>query len=222
MSSRNPFERIPPSSELQHYNVNRPGQEEVIRQSLYDFQAWGASGAGVTQYSFFQVPVGQSSKTKADTNMTNAGMLPNPQKFLVQSLEVFFFPGGEIARILSAATDIDTWSDDIEAFYHGVAYLELTIGTKPYLTEAPMVRFPPKTRIKGNFAVAETAAATNGHYFDMSSAEGRPYFLTPPLLIPPTQNFQVTINFPTALTLPSATDARLGIVMDGLLYRSSQ
>lgn len=218
----NQFARIPPSSELQHYNVNRPGQEEVIKQSLYDFQAWGGSGVGVTQYNFFQVPVGQSSKTKADTNMTNAGMLPNPQKFLIQSIEVYFRPAVEINTAFAAATDIDGWSDDMNAFYYGTAYLELTIGTKPYLTEAPLIRMPPKTRLKGNFAVSGTFTATAGFVLDLSQAEGRPYFLQPPLMIPATQNFVVSINFPTALTLPSATNARLGVVMDGLLYRSSQ
>lgn len=214
--------RMPSVAELSRYDVNRRGMEEGVKQSLYDFQAWGASGVGVTQYNFFQVPVGQSSKTKADTNMTNAGMLPAPQAFLVQSIEVYFQPAGEIMRILSAATDVDAWSDDMNAALYGVGYLELTIGSKPYLTEAPLIRFPPKTKLRGNFAIAETAAATNGHFMDLSQAEGRPYFIDPPLLIPATQNFNVQINFPTAITLPSAGNARIGVVLDGILYRLSQ
>lgn len=213
---------VPSLSDLESYNVNRAGQYEAVRQTLYDFQAWGASGVGVTQYSFFQVPVGQSSKTKADTNMTTAGILPSPIKFFAQSIEVYFFPAGEIQRNFVAAGDQDGWSDDIEAFYNGVAYLEILVGSKTYLTEAPMVRMPPKCKVRGNFAIAGTYTATAGNTFDMSSADGRPYFIEPGIFIPSMQNFNVQINWPTALTLPSATDARLGVVLDGLLYRLSQ
>ena len=218
----NALSRVPSLEELDAYNVNRKGQYEAVRQSLYDFQAWGASGVGVTQYSFFQVPVGQSSKTKADTNMTTAGILPSPIKFFVQSVEVYFFPGGEIARNFTAAGDPDIWSDDIEAFYNGVSFLEIIVGSKTYLTEAPLVRMPPKAKIKGNFAISGTFTATAGNLLDMSSADGRPYFIDPGIFIPSMQNFNVQINWPTALTLPSAADARLGIVLDGLLYRLSQ
>lgn len=214
------LERIPSSQDLDYFNVNRLGMEEVVKQSLYDFQTYPTAGA--TQFSFFQVPIGQSSKTKADTNMTLAGALPNPQKFLAQSVEVYFFPGGEINRNFAAAGDQEGWSDDIEAIYHGIMHLEMTIGSKPYLTEAPLVRMPPKTYIKGNFAIAGTYAATAGNVLDMSAATGRPYFLTPPLMIPSMQNFTVQINAPTAIATPSGLDGRIGVVLDGLLYRLSQ
>lgn len=213
---------VPTLADLESYNVNRSGQYEAVRQSLYDFQAWGGVGVGVTQYSFFQIPIGQSSKTKADTNMTTAGILPSPIKFFAQSIEVYFFPGGETQRSFAAPGDQDGWSDDIEAFYNGISFLEILVGSKTYLTEAPLVRFPPKAKIKGNFAIAGTYAATAGNSFDMSSADGRPYFLDPGIFIPSMQNFNVQINWPTAITLPSALDARMGIVMDGLLYRLSQ
>lgn len=226
----NNLQRIPDLSELESYSVNRKGQYEGIRQSLYDYQSYGTSGVGATQYSFFQIPVGQSSKTKADTNMTNAGMLPAPQKFLVQSIEVWFVPPSgtakippEVSQSFAAATDPNSWSDDIASFYYGNAFLEFTIGSKPYLTEAPLARFPPKTGIQGNFAVSGTFTATAGLYWDTSRAVGRPYFLEGGLLIPATQNFTVTINFPTAVTLPSAaTGGIVGVILDGFLYRLSQ
>ena len=88
----NPLQQIPSLGDLQQYNVNRPGQIEGIRSSLYDFQTYAAAGT-TTQYTFFQVPVGQSSKTLADTNMEAAGSLPSPKSFLVESIEVCIFPG---------------------------------------------------------------------------------------------------------------------------------
>lgn len=216
------LDRIPTVAELARYDVNRRGMEEGVKQSLYDYQTWGGSGVGLTQYNFFQVPVGQSSKTKADTNMTNAGMLPAPQAFLVQSIEIIFRPAVEILRYPTASADVDGWMDDLDAALNGVGYLEFTIGSKPYLTEAPLVRFPPKARLRGSFGLAGTLTAQAMFIADHGSAEGRPYFIDPPLLIPATQNFNVQVNFPTAITLPTATNARWGVILDGILYRLSQ
>ncbi|MGZ7265373.1 hypothetical protein ACXWP3_09695, partial [Streptococcus pyogenes] len=61
---------VPTRAELSKYSVNRPGWE-AIKQSLYDYQAYAA--AGQTNLTFFALPVGQSSKTLSDTNMTLAG-----------------------------------------------------------------------------------------------------------------------------------------------------
>jgi hypothetical protein len=41
-------------------------------------------------------------------------------------------------------------------------------------------------------------------------------------MLAPTQNFNVTLNFPTAVATPSGQNARIGVVLDGLLYRLSQ
>jgi len=38
----------------------------------------------------------------------------------------------------------------------------------------------------------------------------------------PNQNFDITLTWPTAVALPSGQNARLGVVMDGILYRQSQ
>ncbi len=82
---------IPNLAELQSYAVNRKGQYEGIRQSLYDYQTYAS--AGQTSLSFFQVPVGQAGKTIADTNMEVSGTLPQPKHFLVESCEIRFWPG---------------------------------------------------------------------------------------------------------------------------------
>ena len=69
--------QIPNLAELQAYAVNRKGQYEGIRQSLFDFQVYGA--AGQTSLAFFQVPIGQGGKTIDDTNMEIQGALPQPK-----------------------------------------------------------------------------------------------------------------------------------------------
>ena len=81
---------VPSLAELEKFNVNRSGEFEAIRQSIYDTQVYAQ--AGQTSLTFFQSPLGQLGKTLADTNLELAGQLPNPKMQLVQSIEVLFYP----------------------------------------------------------------------------------------------------------------------------------
>lgn len=215
---------VPTRAELARYQVNRPGWE-AIRQSLYDFQAYAA--AGQTQLSFFQAPVGQSGKTLSDTNMTLAGQLPANQEFLVQSIEVFFSPTTpSVAAQMPAAQGAK-----VAALLVNDAYivgrsgnLNFTVGSKPYLQEAPLGRFPQKARFEVDAALADTstAAADSQARIAFGAWEGRPYLLSPAeILLVSNQNFVVTLAWPEgaqAITNP----ARIGVILDGILYRRSQ
>jgi len=215
----------PSSESLEKYNVNRSGQFEAVRQTLYDFQTYAQAGA--TSFTFFQAPVGQSSKTLADTNMELAGQLPNPKMFLIQSIEVYFFPSGTTTALPSTAAIADANSSFVNDTYNvgRAGWLEFFIGSKPYLREAPLLRFPPKAKLDGFAAAATslTAGAATQTQIAYAAWGGRPYMLTPPILLKPTQNFAVTLNFPTAVALTANnTTARIGVVLDGILYRNSQ
>lgn len=211
----------PALADLEKYNVNRSGEFEAIRQSVYDYQVYAQ--AGQTSLSFFQIPIGQSSKTLFDTNMTLAGQLPNPIMQLVQSIEVVFFPG--------VSPSVGPQADDNSIFVSDVytltksGWLELNIGSKNYLKEAPLGRFPPKTRLEGFAAVATnlTIGAVTQTVIAYAAAGGRPYMVDPWILLKPTQNFNVTLNWPTAVALDAAdTTARIGVILDGIQYRNSQ
>lgn len=209
----------PALSDLQQYNVNRPGQIEVVRQSLYDFQTYAA--AGQTQLSFFQVPQGQSGKTKFDTNMEVAGSLPNPKNFYVTSIEVLFFPGSVIDTFNAAAAANAAQADDVYTFAKS-GYLDFFIGSKSYLTEAPLGVFPPKTRLQINNALASNSATVGEVKSEYATMSGQPYILDPGILLVPTQNFNITMNWPTAVALPSTVAGRVGVRLNGYLYRNSQ
>lgn len=229
------MERIPSLEELAQYSVNRRGEKEGIRQSLYDFQIYPAGGA--TQFTFFAQPQGAglssspgfagNAKRLADTNMTIAGSLPAPQMFLIESVEVLFFPGSDdtantyVPQPPYDGTAQDLPGDAANDVYsvYAAGQLTLLIGSKDYLQEAPLCRFPPKARVAGDAALA-TTAAENG--FVIGYATGRPYMVEPPLLLPANQNFNVTLNFPAAVALPSTFNGRIGVVLDGYLYRNSQ
>lgn len=215
---------IPNLNDLMQYDVNRRGQYEGIRQSLYDITTY--ANAGQTSLQFFQVPRGQSSKTLADTNMQSAGQLPQPQHFLVESIEILFFPGVLPTTTLTSIAETEFANDVYTVSKSGS--LDFFIGSKSYLQEAPLGRFPPKTRlsVEGNHSILELQAsaadAEKQVSTDYAAGIGRPYYLDPPVLLVPNQNFNITINWPAVVALPSGADGRIGVVLDGILYRQSQ
>ncbi len=216
----NGMSKIPSLSDLQQYDVNRRGEYEGIRQSFYDFTTYAA--AGQTQLQFFQQPRGQGGKTIADTNMAAAGQLPQPQHFLVESVEIYLYPGVNPV-IEDTAIAESEFSNDMYAVSKSGS-LNFFIGSKTYLEEAPVGRFPPKTKMQASYAVhfAQATGADQQFAADYAAWVGRPYYLDPPVLLVPNQNFSVTLNWPTAVALPSGVDARVGVVLDGILYRQSQ
>lgn len=209
----------PALADLQKYNVNRAGQMEVVRQSLYDFQTY--SRLGQTQLTFFQLPIGQNGKTKADTNMDTAGSLPNPKNFFVTSIEIAFFPGVNIDTFNAAAAANPSMADDVYTFAKS-GYLDFFIGSKSYLTEAPLGRFPSKNRIALDVAAATNSATVGEVKSQYAALSGQPYIMDPGILLVPTQNFNVTLNWPALVALPSGQDARIGVILNGYLYRNSQ
>lgn len=214
----------PNLQELQSYSVNRQGQYEVVRQTQYDFQTYAA--AGQTSLTFFQVPKGQSGKTIADTNIEVAGALPQPKWFLVESIEIQFFPGVNPGTLATTIAETE-FSNDVYAVAKGGS-LNFFIGSKTYVEEAPLIRFPPKTRLNVDAAhaiqlkQAVAADAEEQVSTDYAAACGRPYFVDPEVLLIPNQNFSVTLSWPAVVALPSGQDGRIGVILDGILYRQSQ
>lgn len=206
---------VPSLSELQQYNVNRPDQVEAIRQSLWDTQTY--VDATTTQLLFFQVPKGQSSKTMADTNMEAAGSLPAPKSFLIQTIELYVFPTNTIAAdgtTIAAAKNLPDVHDLCK-----VGWLELYIGSKAYLQEGPLMKFPPRSGITG-IEVGADSTANTGVRVDYASLGGPVYELDPWVLLVPTQNFVVSLNWASAVNI----NANCTIVcnLGGILYRNSQ
>lgn len=216
--------RVPDRSQLSQYVVNREGWE-AIKQSLYDFQSYSA--AGETQLTFFALPVGQGGKTLSDTNMTLAGQLPTNQEFLVQSIEVVFFPTTPtVAAQMPGAFGAQAAAEIINDTYifRRSGNLQLIIGSKPYLQESPLLKFPQKARFDVDAAAADqsTSGADMQTRIAYANACGRPYLLDPaPLLLTSNQNFAVTLSWPEGVQAITNA-ARVGVIMDGILYRRSQ
>lgn len=240
----NAISRLPTLTELAGFLVNRPGEIEGIRQSLYDFNLYPTAGA--TQFNFFQLPQGQgvstaqgnaaNTKGDADTNMRAAGSLPSPIHHLVTSIEIHAWPGSVstantytpqvVYAFIAVPTAVQApisagAANDLNAILQGGS-LNFFIGSKSYLTEASLVRFPPKARLEIDAAIASNSATTGTVAVVSAKAGGIPYTMDPPVLLTPTQNFVVQLNYPVAIATPSGFNARVGVILDGYLYRNSQ
>jgi len=235
-------EKIPSLAQLQALAVNQSGIEG-IRQSLYDNQLYPQ--AGISQLTFFQNPYGQgvasavgapvgSAKTTADTNLSTPGALPAGQTFLITSIEVTFYAGLSAAANTytpaapevfnaTAAAAVLAQANDVNQFYQSGS-LKLFIGSKTYLEEAPLMRFPPKCHLQIDGAIG--LAGTNAQPATLASISaksvGRYYAVDPNIPLVSTQNFFVQMNWPGILALPSGFNGRVGVILDGFLYRNSQ
>jgi hypothetical protein len=228
------YGNVPSYDGLSKYDVNRPGWE-AIRNALYDSSAYAAAGALSLQ--FFQVPQGQGTtsepvstgvKTLADTNMLAAGSLPNNIEYLAESVEIDFQPTTPtvatampgVQETPSAATAI-VLINDVYIFRRS-GWLIFHIGSKDYLQEAPLSKFPTKTHfhVEGFASDADTTTKnlTIGQWATVS---GRPYHLAPlSLRLESTQNFNINLNWGAKQVITNP--ARVFVRIDGVYYRRSQ
>lgn len=233
--------RMITAADFQAARVTNPSQAEIIRQTLYDSLIYPAAGS--VSLSFFQTPIGQgitsalgatagTTKTDADTNMQLGGQLPSGIQFLAESIELLFYPGSvstantftvdTLTFFLAAASAVPTAQvDDASAFYQS-GVLKLRVLDKNYLSEQPLGRFPPKTQINIAGAIASNSATTAEVGFARAFAEGRPYYLDPPILLQPAMSWGINLTWPGLVPLPSGFNARVVCVIDGAMMRASQ
>jgi hypothetical protein len=233
---------VPSVEYLRRFAVNLPGQPEVIRQMLYDHELYPGAG-GITQLNFFQNPIGQgvatalgapvgSRKTKADTNMTLSGQLSTLLNFVIQKIMLTIDVGLSAAANtyspapagsfdVAAAVALQQVVNDVETWFRS-GWLELQIGNKLYLTEAPLAKFPPATQTIVDAAVSSNSATVGITSYRKAFQAGRPYFVDPALSLMSNQNFVVTLNWPGSVAMPSGFNARIGCHLDGVTFRAAQ
>lgn len=210
----------------QQYAVNRAGEDEGVWYPIYDRQLYPAAGAAVL--TFFQTPVGGVrggvALTYEDTNMTNAGTLPAPQRFLMTGIELYFHSGLAPARsgVVAAVIATAMWND-LHAL-HRRGFLRLFIGSKDYLLDGPLGIFPPSFRLAGDSAIGGVGSAAGSvDVVDYAAFAGKPYEIAP-YMLETQQNFRVTLEFPNGVVALPSTNATsfIGVRLLGYLYRQSQ
>jgi len=235
------MERIPTAADFNSRRVTNPNQSEVVRQRFYDYQLYAT--AGTTQLTFFSAPVGQglttalggtagTAKTLWDTNLELPNTLPSGKAFLIETIEVLFFPGSvstantytiasPVLFNATAAAAVASQLADVNSFYQS-GMLELNILSKNYLRETPLIAFPPKANFNLDAAIASNSATQAEVGMANMRAAGRPYYLEPTIALQPAVNFEVVLRFPAAVATPSGFNARVGVILDGYFMRASQ
>lgn len=230
------------AEDFQRYRVTDRNQSEVTRQRLYDYQLYPT--AGLQQANFFAEPIGQgvttalgaavgTRKTLYDTNMRQANTLSSGMEYIIESIEVMFWPGSvntantytrkaiSNAAAASAATVMGDYLDDVNTFYQS-GLLTLQILQKDYLQETPLIAFPPKAYFDPFAATSSTSATQNQTAMSLNRAAGRAYYLEPPISLQSTVNFGVVITWPALVATPSGFNGRFGVVLDGAQLRAAQ
>ena len=102
---------------------------DIVQWQLYDSTDdnvtgnTGANAVTAAQYTFFNVPIGQSGKTKAQTNLEQVSKLSDPQFMNVQSIGFFFYP--------------DMVKSDIDKFLENY-WFEFWVGSQKIYAEGPL------------------------------------------------------------------------------------
>lgn len=200
--------------------------EEPVDQPVYHIQTYGTAGA--TSFTFFNTAVGSATNGLADTNMDAAAVLSAGKRFAVMGIMIAFLggPAPEIVNNLTPAT-LTSYLNDARKVLEGIGYLAFKVLDKNYLTVAPLSYLPAgfglavggaaQTQSQQTAADAESHIAIANNGVPAPSA-GRS--LRVPVPIPQQVRFEVTMNFPTAITVSTA--ARIGCFLDGLLIRARQ
>ncbi len=218
------------NADVQRFAVNLQSME-TITQSLYDSATYPTTG--IAQLTYFQYPVGAgtgvisgAAKTYEDTNMQGSGAMPNMQAYVVTSVELDIQPDIAFtaaglpavfgAQAVAAAVN-DVWKIRLSG------WLNFNIGSKSYLTEGPLMKFPASNDLEINAALSDNSTAvTNGQSrIAYAKAIGPAYILSPNnLLLIPMQNFNVSLNWATLST--TTYNARIFVRLMGQLLRASQ
>lgn len=194
---------------MKSVSVSRPapaGYVRALRNPLYDTD--DILAAPTAQLRLYQIPIGQLNasavrKTEADTNLSQAGQLANPQMFDLHGFQVEVEPGTVIA-------------DMILLYTRGV--FEFSFGTQRIWLQVPLSRIPQGTAIFGvaGGAVVPSPNLFNGwpsvrEYYPFVQPDGSPY------PIKATETFQVRLFWPSAAISPSAVTV-IRCYMVGTLY----
>jgi hypothetical protein len=199
---------------------------EVIRVTLFDSQTYLA--AGQPNLKFFTQGLGQG-QNDSQTNMQLAGQLPTDQEFLIETVEIAFWPTvpaatGQNPADLGAPASPNLIND--QYVFRRTGNVKLRIASKDYVFDGPLGKFPAGQHFEISGALSDSttagsAQATRAVFADM---HGKMYTLKPySLLLESMQAFQLSINYPEGVqALPSGNPALVVVSFGGLLFRHAQ
>lgn len=227
---------IKPIQQIQAQYAVALNAMNACKWTFYDSQAYPA--AGIANLQFFANPTGQpggfggAGKTTSDTNVTNAGMLPSNQKFLIEALSLEFQPstpsgaGIQDPAFYGAGTKANAGVPPVNDAWYVLrsGTFTLSIGGVTYTQEAPLYKLPPLSfpRIDAALSDTSTAGTDQETQIALLASYGSPYVLDPyNLLLEAGMNYSVSLSWPEgnqAITKPG----RFFVNLHGTLYRNVQ
>lgn len=206
-----------------------PQVVDAVWNPLYDYGVYAA--AGQLQLNFFSTPIGQGAtshpggagvKTEADTNLTNAGLLPKGNAFYCVGIEVDLFPTTLPARGGIAVAAAGLFFNDVYAISRS-GFARFRIQNRDIILDGPIGKFPTSTRLAGvaSQSDATTAAATLYGEIGYAALAGQTYEINP-VTIESNQAFSVTLFWPNVIATPSTATVRIGVRLLGNLLRNAQ
>ena len=200
-----------PLNRLQRAEILSQTVGEVIFEPLYDTLTYPAAGTvGTGDLVFFSVGLG-NGKTLSQTNMQLGGQMPAGQAFLVTGIQVAFYPADTIAN----ATGLANYLNDFQVFSQNGS-LDFEIGSKSYVKQAPLGKFPTAEHM-----VVDGALATTANEFVIQNAyNAGQEFSVLDMELSSSNNFSVTLR--DLPPLPSDSDGRLVISLNGFKFRKQQ
>jgi hypothetical protein len=224
----NPMVGLPriTGADLSQHRITVPGVNDEIYGPLYDSAVYAA--AGQLQLNFFQTPIGAGAtsapgaagtKSEADTNMTNNGLLPQGNRFYCTGLEFNFIPGSVPGNTGAIATTGQNLNDVNAVARSG--WVRFRIQNRDYILDGPIGVFPPLNRLAVSSTPASVVTAATMVQADYAAMAGAPYNIVP-VFIESNTSFSVQINWPALVPLPSTVAGRIFCRLRGRLIRAAQ
>jgi hypothetical protein len=213
-------------ADIASHRVTVAGTQDAIYAPLYDSILYPT--AGLTQINFFSLPIGQGvtsaagatgTKTEADTNLTNSGLLPKGNSFYCTGIEFNLIPGALPGNTGALATTGQNLNDVYSVARNG--WFRFRIQNRDYVLDAPLGIAPPLNRLAVASTPASVVTATTIVQADYAAFAGAPYNIVP-VWIESNQAFSVQVNFPVAVAITSNTTSRLTVRLRGRLIRDAQ
>ena len=179
---------------------------EILTYSYYDrMKIDGATPRLVNR--LFQTPLGQAGKTLADTNIPNAGQLPQGQSFVVEALKIFYL--SRTAKATANVQQIYTLLQD--------TVLEMIVPGKDNLGQFTLDEILGASTL---IAMTPTAAGDNIPMIQPNYVGVKR--LKKPWTIGAVQSFEVRLTTVAATSMPDALSGDyIKIALCGTLSRMS-
>lgn len=197
---------IPP--EWESYVTQTPVALEVIQDTIYDSLLF--TSASTTSLTFFVESI--ATTNLGITNLTQPGMLPNPESFLVQAVRFYV---RWTTQTLAATVAATAYNDLMLLMNTGV--FAAKFGNKTY---GP---WPLWMIASGGYVNASVAATSTAAVNITSTAPqigGPLWSLFPALMIAPLQSFNATISWPAGTVTLGAGNPTLQVVYEGQRARA--